>query len=970
MSIQSNVTLPRPGARAQVISSDAVLGIVRGLSVEIYPERADAIARLSLDAEFERDFGLDSLGRAELLARIEDSFDVALPDSILNDALSPATLLSALEVTGAGAVPLGAHAAARRSPQSPEHVDRLIARRSRTLVEVLERHAQATPQRVHATFLDEQLRPDDLTYGELLAGARDIADGLWQLGIKRGDSVALMLPSDRTYFETFMGVLLAGGAPVPIYPPVRPSQIESHLRRHARILDNAQTKLLVTLSEGKLVSRILAGHVRSLDGVTTPHELRARSNADFSAVFAPDPNDVALIQYTSGSTGDPKGVVLTHAQLLANIRAMGEAIRISDEDVFVSWLPLYHDMGLIGAWLGSSLCFGARLVLMSPITFLRRPVSWLRALDTYQGTLSAAPNFAYEMAVHRISNEELENIDLKPWRLAFNGAEPVSAHALEAFCTRFSESGFRTEAMTPVFGLAECSLGLTFPPLGRGPVIDHISEDAFARSRQAIATKPGETKTVAVVGCGHPLPGYAVRIVDPRSEELVDRHEGRIQFQGPSATDGYFRNPSATADLFDGGWLDTGDLGYLAEGELFITRRAKDMIIRGGRNLFPYELEEAVGKLDGIRNGCVAVFGSRGASGTERVVVLAEVRDPADAQPESRGARQDAITTSIQHCAVELLGLPADDVVLAPPNSVLKTSSGKIRRSACRERYESGDVGDKPAPVWWQIARLALDGLPGQVGRLTRKIGRLVWGGWALAVTAAIAVTFYVPVVFGPKKTSWAIARTAVRLASALTGCRARVHGTQHLMERAERACLIAVNHASYMDWLVVMAVIPGKFSFVAKAELASHFAIGPLLRKLDTEFVERYDARQSVVDAQRIAQAARNGRTMLIFPEGTFRRAPGLAPFRLGAFQAAVQAGALVVPVCIHGTRAILPGGARLPRPGPLEVTISPAIAPDGHQWIDAIALRDKVRGAVAANLDEPLLTFGIHPTTVHNGS
>lgn len=938
-----------------------VVAVARGLSAEMYPERAQGIGRLGPSALLEEDFGFDSLSRAELLSRLEQMLEVTFPDAAMTQAATLEDLLRTLdESTAGGRVAIAAH---RAHEPLNEHVERSVALESHTLVEVLERHASAHPDRVHTTFLDEHLTPDELTYGALLEGARGIANGLWHSGIGPGDSVALMLPSDRSYFIAFMGILLAGGIPVPIYPPVRPSQLESHLRRHARILANAQTKRLITVSQGKLVSSILSGHVSTLEGATTPEELlNAPPDGALAAAFVPNADDTALLQYTSGSTGDPKGVVLTHGQLLANIRAMGEAIGLDGEDTFVSWLPLYHDMGLIGAWLGSGLCFGAHLVLMSPVTFLRRPQSWLHAMDRYRGTLSAAPNFAYEMAVHRIPEGELESIDLSPWRMAFNGAEPVSAKTMVAFCDRFAPYGFRRESMAPVFGLAECSLGLTFPPLGRAPVIDTIDETLFANQRRAEPAAASATNVLSIVGCGHALPDYGLRITDENGAQLPERHEGRIQFKGPSATGGYFRNAEATATLFDGDWLDTGDLGYLAAEELFITRRAKDMIIRGGRNLFPYELEEAVGDLDGIRKGCVAVFGSADTRGvSERIIVLAEIRH----RLRDDGFRE-AITAAIQACAVETIGIPADDVVLAPPNTVLKTSSGKIRRSACRESYEAGTLIKSSRPVWWQIVRLGAGGLPGQLRRLAAYFASAAWGVGCWLVVAVLALVFYPLIVFGPKKSAWPLARTAVRLAIAMTGTTPRINGPR--TPGGDEAFVLVANHASYMDWLVTIAAVRKPFAFVAKAELASAPLIGGLLAKLDTHFVERFDARQSVEDAAQIGLAIKGGQSLAIYPEGTFRRAPGIAPFRLGAFQAAVQAGAPVIPVAISGTRRMLPDGVWLPRPARLEVTIGHPIRPDGEDWAAAIALRDRARAAVTAHVDEPLLTFAIKPSYHRN--
>jgi acyl-CoA synthetase (AMP-forming)/AMP-acid ligase II len=397
------------------------------------------------------------------------------------------------------------------------------------------------------------------------------------------------------------------------------------------------------------------------------------------------PDDTALLQYTSGSTGAPKGVVLTHANLLANIRAMASATAASTDDVFVSWLPLYHDMGLIGAWLGS-LCVGFPLLVMSPLSFLARPVRWLRAISDHAATLSAAPNFGFELCVRRIAAADLAGVDLSSWRIAFNGAEPVSPSTLERFVARFEPYGLRPGALAPVYGLAEAGVGLTFPPPGREPVVDRIDRRALTHAGAAVPASPDDATAQRVVACGRALPGYEVRIVDTLGHLVGDRHEGRVEFRGPSATAGYYRDPEATRRLFDGGWLDTGDLGYTAGGDVYVTGRVKDIIIRAGRNLHPDELEEVVGAVPGVRTGCVAAFASADPeAGTERLVVAAETH-------LTDASARDALHAAIVDAAVDVLGTPPDEVVLLAPRTLPKTSSGKIRRAASRDRYERGEL--------------------------------------------------------------------------------------------------------------------------------------------------------------------------------------------------------------------------------------------------------------------------------------
>ena len=409
--------------------------------------------------------------------------------------------------------------------------------------------------------------------------------------------------------------------------------------------------MLITNDDAKAVARLLTSHIDSLRHVFSVGELeRARHACD---VVTRSGDDTAFLQYTSGSTGDPKGVILTHANLLANIRGDGRAMAAESGDVFVSWLPLYHDMGLIGAWFGS-LYHAPKLVIMSPLTFLSRPERWLWAIHRYRGTLSAAPNFAFDLCVRRIDDAAIAGLDLSHWRLVANGAEAISPDTLTAFCERFRPYGFRDEAMLPVYGLAECSVGLTFSPLGRAPRIDEIDRERLATRGRAepAAADLDPARRLRIVACGLPLPQHEIRVVDDSDRELPERCEGRLQFRGPSATSGYYRNPEKTAALVRDGWLETGDLAYIAGGELFVTGRSKDLIIRAGRNLYPSELEHVVGEIDGIRNGCVAVFGSPDPdSGTERLVVVAETRRRRDEQ-------HDDLRQAINAAATEIIGGP------------------------------------------------------------------------------------------------------------------------------------------------------------------------------------------------------------------------------------------------------------------------------------------------------------------------
>ena len=916
----------------------ALLEIVAGLMRESRPA-AGELPVPRLDSSLERDLGIDSLARVELLLRIERAFDVRLPEHLLGAAETPRDLLRAM----LAGTPRGDEETAA-SPIAPSAAEvAAMPDAAATLVEALDWHVARHPDRVHVTIVGEGEGEERITYAQLRAEARAVAAGLAQRGVGAGQAVAIMLPTSGDFFRAFFGILLAGAVPVPIYPPTRWAQIEDHLRRQARILDSCHATLLVTVAEAKRVAHMMQGLVASLAQVATTADL---SQAGAATVLPqPRASDLALLQYTSGSTGDPKGVMLTHANLLANLRAMGRAVGASSRDVFVSWLPLYHDMGLIGAWMGG-LYYAFPLVVMPPTAFLTRPTRWLRAVHRYRATLSAGPNFAYEICATRIDERDLEGLDLSSWRIAFNGAEPVSPETLERFARRFAHYGFRREAATPVYGLAECAVGLAFPPLGRGPLVDRVDRRALALSGRAVPAAPDDATALRVVGCGAAIPGHEIRIVGPEGRELPERSEGRIEFRGPSATAGYFGNPQKTHELFDGDWLDTGDLGYFAAADLFVTSRAKDVIIRGGQHVHPYELEEAIGRLQGVRKGCVAVFGvPDSATGTERVVVLAESRLAA-------GAQRDALRASIADTAIASLGAPADDIVIAPPHTVLKTSSGKIRRAASREAYERGLPRTRIPQAWRALAGYGRSLLLGRLRRDLRVAAQLAYGAYLWTAAAALGLAA-LPAAALPRSWRWPALHALARALAVASGLPISIHGIENIA-RAGPLVMVA-NHASYLDGPLLFALLPRRARFVAKRELAANPVLRFLLRAAGAVFIERFDVERGAEDARVLIDLARAGEALVFFAEGTFTRAPGLMPFHMGAFVASAESGAPVVPVTLRGTRSVLREGQWRPRRVAIHVSIGAPQHPEGGDWRAAARLRESVRAEILARCGEP---------------
>lgn len=935
-------------AQQGTIDARALLALVDATLRELHAD-APGLPAVTPASTLDSDLGLDSLARTELLLRTERAFGIRLADDTLQRAETVADLLAAAQQAALSSPAHERNTDRREGAAMPVReglvpADTDTPAHAQTLLDVLDWHLHAHADRTHLTCLDgDAERP--LTYRQLADTSATIAAGLQRAGVLPRHCVAIMLPTSPEYFGTYLGILRAGAVPVPIYPPARASQLEEHVLRHAGILDNARATLLVTVSEAMTVARLLQARVAGLRHVVTPQQLAARGQTP--AVVEVRGDDIAFIQYTSGSTGQPKGVALTHANLLANIRAMEQAVQATPRDVFVSWLPLYHDMGLIGAWLGA-LYVGYALVVMSPLAFLARPERWLQAIDRWRGTLSAAPNFAYELCVKRIDDAALAGLDLSCWRIAFNGAEAVSPDTVQRFEHRFARFGLRPGTVTPVYGLAEACLGLLFPPLGRALRVDRVQREPFEREQRALPATADDTAALRFVGCGAPLPGHEIRLVDERGREVGERVEGGLEFRGPSATHGYFRNPEQTARLFDDGWLDSGDRAYRADGDVYITGRVKDIVIRGGRNLYPEPIEEAVGNLDGLRKGCVAVFGSAdAASGTERLVVLAETK-PGDAATQVQ--RRDAV----RHAVIATIGEPPDDIVLVPPHSVLKTSSGKLRRSACRADYEAGRIGAAVPTARQQALRLALGAMAARLRLLVEGTGRALFGFYGGALFWLLAaITWPVTSCMPDRDAAWRFNRRLARLWLRLTATPLDVRGLERL---PDAPCVLVCNHGSYIDTMVLIAALPRPVGFVAKGELQQSWSLRWFLQRLGAEFVDRADAARGVRDAARLADAVRGGRSLLFFPEGTFSPRSGLLPFHLGAFVTAVRTGVPLLPVVLHGSRAMLPDGAWWPRPARLEVEICEPVSLHGDdgsdEFTDALALRGAAQQAIARHL------------------
>ncbi|MBW1248004.1 non-ribosomal peptide synthetase [Pseudomonas tolaasii] len=550
----------------------------------------------------------------------------------------------------------------------------------RTLVESLQRRAAQTPDQVALRFLADSAEQNVvLSYHELDQRARTIAAAL-QANAALGDRAVLLFPSGPDYVAAFFGCLYAGVIAVPAYPPE--STRRHHQERLLSIIADAEPRLLLTIAS-------LGDGLAQIDNappVLSVDTLDAGIAGNWVALELQADN-IAFLQYTSGSTALPKGVQVSHGNLVANevLIRRGFGIDLNPDDVIVSWLPLYHDMGLIGGLL-QPIFSGVPCVLMSPAYFLGRPLRWLEAISEYGGTISGGPDFAYRLCSERVSDTALERLDLSRWRVAYSGSEPIRLDTLERFAEKFAVCGFTPNNFFASYGLAEATLFVAGGTRGNGIPALRVDEQALAANR----AEPGQGS--AIMSCGTSQPEHAVLIADPHTlAELPDNRVGEIWASGPSIAHGYWRNPEATAKTFvqQAGrtWLRTGDLGFIRDGEVYITGRLKDLLIVRGHNLYPQDIEQTIEReVEVVRKGRVAAFAVQDA-GLEGIGIAAEI---------SRSVQKilppEALIKAIRQAVAEAYQQAPSVVVLLNPGGLPKTSSGKVQRAACGLRHADGSL--------------------------------------------------------------------------------------------------------------------------------------------------------------------------------------------------------------------------------------------------------------------------------------
>jgi acyl-CoA synthetase (AMP-forming)/AMP-acid ligase II len=568
------------------------------------------------------------------------------------------------------------------------------------LVELLYQRATQHPERRALTFLgDGENATTVFSYAELHQRACAVAVQIGERAAA-GDRALLIYPSGPEYVVAFLGCLYAGVIAVPAYPPA--SKDPWHWARLASIARDAQPRLILT--ERALAAGIGAAQAavpELANAVCLATDTADLGLAETLRRGRTNPDDVALLQYTSGSTAIPKGVMVSHQNLMAGERAISSAFSMNADDVVVSWLPLFHDMGLIGTLL-QPLYSGISGVLMSPQHFMERPERWLTAISRFRGSVSGGPDFAYRLCAQRVDIQANPTLDLSSWRLAFCGAEPIRHETLSVFADKLAPRGFDAGALYPCYGLAESTLLVTGGRRGQG--VRHASFDARAlREGSVVASDTGQ----ALVCCGSAQPEHDVIVASlDDGEPLEDDRVGEVRVAGPSVALGYWNNPEASGESFvvrkARTWLRTGDLGFLHEGQLIVTGRHKDLIIVRGHNLYPQDIERSIeDKSEVVRKGRTVAFGIE-LGGEEGIAVAAEVNPRVQKLIDAQ-----ALCQRISETVALLHGEPARVVLLVNPGGVPITSSGKLMRSACRSAWQKKKLDTffvyelplRPAPV-------------------------------------------------------------------------------------------------------------------------------------------------------------------------------------------------------------------------------------------------------------------------------
>jgi fatty-acyl-CoA synthase len=532
------------------------------------------------------------------------------------------------------------------------------------------------------TFQDDRGNETFFTFPQIAEQTARRAAALQALGLGKGDRAGLIVVEPEDFVLSFLAMFRLGVVPVPLYPPLSLGNLDAYAERTARVLDSAEAKVLVASGSLQNILWSQVDKVPSLKKLVKAEDLRRGDPSPTLPEITPD--DVAFLQYTSGSTSDPKGVMVTHRCLVANCAGIiehGLQLDPARGDKGVSWLPLYHDMGLIG-FVIAPILYGIPVVFIPTLRFIKKPTSWMETIHKHRGTASFAPNFAYALVARKARPDDLARWDLSCVKAFGCGAEPIHPETMREFNTIFGEQcALPATALLPAYGMAEATLAITLKPVTTAMVTRRVHAGEFQEN--GVVTEPHPDHPVEEhVSCGVPFPEHEVGIFAEDGTRLADGVQGEIALRGPSVTPGYFRNAEATARAFRDGWLFTGDLGYVLDGEVYVTGRVKDLIILNGRNVHPQAVEWAASSVEGVRKGNVVAFSRPSAHSEELVVAL-----------ETREADQARLSHDVRHAVQRELGLQVAEVICLEPGTLPKTSSGKLQRNKTRSQYLQGKLG-------------------------------------------------------------------------------------------------------------------------------------------------------------------------------------------------------------------------------------------------------------------------------------
>ncbi|MCB9681453.1 MAG: fatty acyl-AMP ligase [Alphaproteobacteria bacterium] len=573
-----------------------------------------------------------------------------------------------------------------------------------TVSEAVARAAEHYP---HQGYVFQDMKGDETWYPyaevERLTAGR--AAALQAQGLRKGDRIGLVVIEPEDFVLTFLAALRVGVVPVPLYPPMSFAALDAYAERTARVLELSGARALFASSKLQNVLWALVDQVPTLERLVPVEELAGATGTPDYPEIAPD--DTAFLQYTSGSTADPKGVVVTHANLIANSHAIiVDGLKMEGRGCAVAWLPLYHDMGLIG-FVIATITNGLKSVFLPTMRFIKKPTVWMDAIHTHRATVTFAPNFAYALITKKARPEDLSRWDLSCMEAFGCGAEPIQAETVRAFNDVFTtHCGLSPNAFLPAYGMAEATLAISFKPMSQ-PWRSHRVDAVRFQTDGTVAGPLDGEPVFEHVSCGPTFPGHEMVAVDDDGRPLPEGREGQLALRGPSVTPGYFNNPEATAAAFRDGWLLTGDLGYVLDGEIYVTGRLKDLIILNGRNVHPQAIEWAASEVAGVRKGNVVAFSRPGAESEELVVVL-----------ETRDDDTERVIAEVKKAVRQEVGAVPSDVVCLPPGTLPKTSSGKLQRRKTRQQYLLEQLASEGARTM---------GSAGSTMTIARHVARSVW---------------------------------------------------------------------------------------------------------------------------------------------------------------------------------------------------------------------------------------------------